>query len=334
MVKQINPSLARLWLSANSRSYGTPSRLILENLTEPEQRALDFLEAGVADNQIEFLPQMSKAGTATTASLIERLGPILRRTSSFLPELSRTDIERQFSEIMRLYLLDHEDPAEALKRRQASKIFISSLNRTGLLIAKGLGASGIGTIFTTDQKSVSLSDTLDLGYPLEELGKQRAKAARRLVSGSRVELHSRVTQTYNRTDLAIVLANDVLSPEKYAPWMSRDIPHLGIVVTEQGVQISHLVIPGVTACLVCLELSRLSQDSTWVRAAPQLVALERDLADSSVALFAASIAISLGLNLIDFGQFDERVTLTRLDRSSNVTQLVAETLNCGCRTAQ
>lgn len=295
---------------------------------------LDYLESGVADNQLQDLALMARADTSSTATLLERIGPLLRKTSSFLPEATGQEIERQFSEIMRLYLLEHSDPASALRKRAASKVFISSLNRTGLLLAKGLGASGIGTIFTTDQKTVSNPDTLDLGYPRAELGNQRARAARRLVSGGKVELHSRVTQAYDRTDLAIILATDVISPSHYAQWMSRDVAHLGVLISESGVLISHLVIPGVTPCLACLELHRLETDPNWSTTAPQLAVLNRDLSDSSTVLFGASIALSLGLNLIDFGSFDHEATLTKMDRSSSVMQLRAETRNCGCRTTE
>jgi hypothetical protein len=334
MVKQINPSLARLWLDSKTRAYGSSNRIVLSDLSEQELRVLDYLEAGVADNQLEDLPHMTRASADLTANLLERLGPLLRQPSSFLPEFGSAEIQRQFSEIMRLYLLEHSDPAVALRKRSTSKVFVSSLNRTGLLVAKGLAASGIGTIFTTDQNCVSNADTLDLGYPISDLGTQRARAARKLVSGGKVELHSRVTLTYDRTDLAILLANDVLSPNLYAPWMSRDVAHLGIVFAEQEVLISHLVIPGVTPCLACLELARLQSDPNWAKTAPQLVALDRDLADSAVALFGAAVAVSLGLNLIDFGSFDAKPTLTRMDRSSNVLQLQAQAKNCGCRRAQ
>lgn len=331
MVRQINPSLARLWLAPQTRAYGSPARLVLRDLTEQEHRVLDYLEAGTADNQLRDLHLMAKADSEVTKSLIERIGPMLRKTTSFLPNSGSADIERQFSEIMRLYLLEHDDPASALKKRGSSKVFLSRLDRTGLLIAKGFGASGIGTIYTTDQKPVSNSDTLDLGYPEAELGNPRAKAARRLVSGGRVELHSRVTHTYDRTDLAILLAGDALLPNQYAQWLNRDVAHIGIMVSESGILVSHLVVPGITPCLACLELARLEADPNWAKTATQLAVLNRDLADSSISLFGASIAISLGLNLIDFGTFDDRSTVTKMDRHSNVMQLQAKTKHCGCR---
>jgi len=197
-----------------------------------------------------------------------------------------------------------------------------------------LAASQIGTVFTADQKQVQNQDTLELGYPQEELGNQRARVARRLISGIKLELHSRVSESYARADLAILVANDVFDPALYATWMSRDVPHLGILFTEVGVLVSHLVIPGVTPCLACMEVERLNSDPTWLRAAPQLANLDRNLADSSLALFAASASLSLGLNEIDQVVTDQQPVTTSMSRNTSVFQLEVAAKNCGCRPDQ
>jgi hypothetical protein len=334
MVRQINPSLARLWLSDRSRQYGATAGFKLENLTEPELRVLDFLERGIPDNQMSQLHKMAGAKQEKTESLISRLAPLIVKTSSFLPLLDAGEVERQFSEIMRLYLLEHTDPAAALKKRKTSKIFISSLNRTGLVLTRALAASGIGTVFSADQKSVSDKDTLELGYPKTELGIQRARAARRIVLGTNVELHSRVSETYARADLAILIGTDVIHPSRYAPWMARDIPHLSVVFDEVGVTVSHLVLPGITPCLACLELERLKSDQHWATTATQLAQLDRDLADSALILFGASMALTLSLNLIDgFGQLDNLLA-SKLLRTSELKQLAVQSASCGCQLAE
>jgi hypothetical protein len=334
MVRQINPSLARLWLSDNSRQYGSEGKLVLESLTEPELRVLDFLEQGITDNQLPTLHKMAKANPDSTKSLLERLGPLMSKTSSFLPALDSAAVQREFSEIMRLYLLEHSDPAAAMRKRAASRVFVSSLNRSGLVITRGLAASGIGTVFSADQKPVLQPDTLELGYPKSELGNQRGRVAKRLISPTRVELHSRVTDSYAKTDVAILLGSDVIDPARYAPWMARDVPHLSIVFTERGVSISHLVLPGITPCLACIELQKLKQDANWAKTAPQLAQLDRDLADSSLILFAASMALSLSLNLIDGINIEQAPVLSELLRSSELRQLSASETNCGCRLEQ
>lgn len=331
MVKQINPSLARLWSNENSKQYGSPSRLSLESLSEAELRVLDFLEAGVSDNQIPYLHKMAHAKKDQTQNLLERVGPLITKSSSFLPLRDAAAIEREFSEIIRLYLLEHADPAAAMRKRSVSKVFISSLNRAGLVIVRGLAASGIGTVFTADQKSVSPKDTLELGYPKTALGVQRARALKGQLKPTSVELHSRVSESYSKAEVAILMGSDVIDPSLYAPWMARDIPHIAITFSEKGASVSHLVIPGITACLACLEIHRLREDASWAKTAPQLAQLDRDLADSSLILFAASIALSQTLNLIDGLAPAETAMLSELLRTSELRQLEVASTNCGCR---
>lgn len=331
MVRQINPSLARLWLDENTRQYGSDSRLVLESLTEPELRVMEYLERGTPDNQLGQLSKLAKASEEQTRSLLERLAPLISQTSSFLPLLDSDGVQREFSEIMRLYLLEHKDPAAALRKRLASKLYISELNRTGVVIAKGFAASGLGCIFTADQSAVSPRDTLELGYSPSELGSQRAKAAKRMISPTNIELHSRITKSYDRAEAAILIGNDVIEPRLYAPWMARDVPHLSIVYSELGATVSHLVLPGITPCLACLELHRLQTVSNWATTAPQLAQLDRDLADSALVLFAASIAVSLSLNLIDGIALEQKPMASRLLRTAELQQLEIQAINCGCR---
>ena len=331
MVRQINPSLARLWLNENTRQYGANAKYILGSLSEPELRVLEYLEHGIAESQLSQLPKMAQASDEQTMSLVERLSPLISRTSSFLPLLDAEGVQREFSEIMRLYLLDHKDPAAALRKRLASKLFISRFDRTGLVLARGFAASGIGSIFTADHSTVAPSDTLELGYPQSELGNQRSKAARRMISPTSIELHSRMTKSYDHAEVAILIANDVVDPRQYAPWMSRDVPHISVVYSEEGATVSHLVLPGITPCLACLDLARLRRDSNWATAAPQLAQLDRDLADSALVLFSASMALSLSLNLIDGLALEQKPRASRLLRTSELQQLELEAANCGCR---
>lgn len=331
MVRQINPSLARLWTSSNAKQYGAVGRVQLENLSEAELRVLDYLEHGVTESQFPQLAKLTKSKPDQVNSLLSRLGPLVTKTSAFVSELDAINVERQFSEIMRLYLLEHADPKRALENRSASRVFISSLNRTGLTILRGLADSGIGKVFTADQKSVTLADTLDLGFPTHLVGKQRVQAAKTLLPNTKVELHSRISQSYDRTEVAILIHSDVTPPSSYAVWLSRDVPHIAITFTELGVEISHLVIPGITPCLACLEINRLEQQQNWSKVAPQLQQLDRDLSDSSVSLFAASIALGLALNLIDGFRFEALQLRTKMARDGAIFQSEPPETNCGCR---
>ena len=331
-MKQINPGLARLWLADNTRQYGAHGQAKLENLSEEQHRLLDYLESGVSDNQLALLSGMALANQSTTDNLLSRLRPLISTTSSFLPDFSEADVSRHFSEIMRLFLLDAKDPAETLKSRGVMKIFVSSLDRTGLTVIRALAASAIGSVFTEDHQTVGPGDTLQLGYPPQLLKIQRAKAAKSLEPGIEIQLHSRRSNAFDRADIAILISNDVVRPGIYQPWMSRDVPHISVCYDEVGVEVSHLVIPGVTPCLGCIELAKIRHDKHRISVATQLANLDRDLADSSSILFGAGVLLTKSLNYLDRMDISHSVELTRLNRDGEVIELEADWTNCGCRT--
>lgn len=330
MVRQINPGLARLWISESSRQYGVREKP-LANLTAAEVRLLEYLEAGISNSQLEHLPKMANAEQETANDLLKRVNRFLSKTGSFMPQFSETEIERRFSEIMRLYLLGVEDPTEALRARAKLKIFVSLLDRTGLTIIKAMSASAIKGVFTSDHSKVKDSDTLDLGYSPADLGKQRFASIKAQDSSLRVRLHSRMSTSFDACDLAVLISTDVVQPANYQIWMARDVPHISICYTEAGVEISPIVIPGVTACLACFELHRISTQANWVKIATQLSRLERDLADTALMLFATGIAMNTALNYLDkFSTGLEPVT-TRMTRAGILETLTLGSTNCGCR---
>lgn len=332
MVRQINPGLARLYLDGKTRQYGYKSPLVLQNLNPGAQRALDYLEQGIADQQLGLLAKMANANPMEVNDLITRLGGYLRKTGSMLPELEDAQVQSRFREILRLFASTELDPAMAMKNRKRSRVYLNSISSFGLTLARGLAASGVGTLITADQQRVSKIDLGSLGYPESCIGKPRATSARDLLKGEiEIQHHSRITSSFDRIDVAILNGTDVINPTLYQRWLSRDIPHLQVIFDEQGVEISHLVIPGITPCLGCLELTRLRGDSKWQSIASQLDYLERDLSDSASTLFGASIALTKALERIDDPLPMSPALATRLDRGAGVSQLEVPTENCGCR---
>jgi len=333
VVRQINPGLARLWIDDTTRQYGANSEAVITNLSNAQFRALDFLETGISDNQLSLLPKMASADPDTTNELIERLGPLLSKTSSFMPNFTEQEISRRFSEIMRLYLLGLDDPAETLRARQSLRVFLSKLDRTGLTLLKALNASAVTKVFTNDHSKVLPGDTLEMGYPQSSLGTQRARAAKSLADDLSIQLHSRVSTAFDQTDLAILVCHDIIQPAEYQDRLSREVPHLAICFDESGVQISHIVIPGVTPCLGCIELHRINNESNWIKIATQLTSLDRDLADSALMLFSGGIALSKSLNFLDGLKIQEPLEMVRLERSGEVVTSKANWSECGCRNA-
>ena len=328
MVRQINPSLARLWLKHDIRRYGTHNPIELTSLAEKELRVLDLLELGVTEEQLRDLPEITGASKASVDRIVQTLGSRLVKTSSFLPEMGASEVNRRFAEISRLFLAENGDPAELLRGRRRTRVFLDSLSRTGLVIAKALDASEIGRIITMDQARVKPSDTLSLGYERGKVGTQRAKAASALMENSSLELHSRHSRTTDEIELAILISNDVVNPLSYQTWMARDVPHVSVCFDEVGVEVSQVVIPGQTPCLGCAELARHSDPERRV-IAPQLLALDRSNEDSATLLFGASMILNQALNFID--RTGETSWCYRLERAGDAYRYRNENASCGCR---
>lgn len=332
MVRQINPGLARLWIK-DTRQYGYSAPIAFTPKSASSSKALEYLEIGVANNQLANLPRLVGSTNLAIKELLDRLSPVLNKTGSFLPEMTEEEVERHFAEIMRLFLIGVKDPTEAMRARAKAKVFVSKLDRTGVVLLRGLAAAGVGTVFTQDQGRVLPQDTLELGHPISSLGQTRILSAKNLITGvTKTQLHSRVSGVFDNTDAVILISTDVILPADYHLWLARDVPHLAITYNEFGVELSHLVFPGITPCLSCLELERMRTIPNWRLIAPQLAQIDRDLSDSAMLLFAAGLALNRVLNLIDLGiQNPVPTEITKLDRKLGRIEVQTLEINsCGC----
>jgi hypothetical protein len=323
MATQINPALTRLWIAENARQYGYKHSLRLDNLSPAQHRVLDYLELGVTASQLRVLPELAKASEEVVQDLLIRLDPVLWQSTRKLP---REEVESRFSEIARVLLLGG-DPATTLATRKSISVFIEKLDSTGFTIAKAFSVAGIGKLISLDQKRIDQQDLNTLSYSPRQIGLPRVRAAKQLIK--ELEFHSRISGTFDQISAAIIIANDLVSPASYQLWLSRDIPHIAIVFDEHGVEISPLIIPGQTNCLGCLQLVRFESDPTWHTIAPQLLALDRNLADAAMMLFASGAVVNRLLNFFDFQEIDD--SALRLNRDGEVGSFVPAGANCGCQ---
>lgn len=324
MVHQINPALARLWIADNARQYGYKKALTVNELGEPQQRLLDYFELGLTSSQHTNLARIAKASDETISNLESRLQTVLWQSQT---GISTADVENRFAEIARI-LLQGLDPEEVKKLRKSKSVFIETLDATGLTIAKALALAGIGKQLSMDQVRVSRQDVSQLGYLSAQLGLPRVRAAQALI-GTDLQMHSRISGSFDAVSIAVLITNDIVNPASYQTWQARDIPHISIVFDEEGVEISPLIEPGKTSCLACYEKHRIETAPNWPVIAPQLLALERTLADSALLLFASGVAVNEILNFFDHGQCES--SAVRLSRAGEIASFVPPAISCGCR---
>lgn len=333
MVKQINPSLARIWRSENVRQYGYSKPALVSIESEAQHRLVDILEQGVTNVQFQNLANLAKIQPTELDQILNRLSPLLRQTSSFLPEMDQLEVEVRFAEIMRVFLADFVDPADVMKKRRLARVFVSSLARPGLLAAKALYTAGVGTLITSDGTRVKRADTNELGYAPMAMGLTRHEAAKQLLGKERnqLQLHTRLTSGLDRVSAALLIANDVVNPAEYQVWMTREVPHIAICFTETGASISQLVQPGLNPCLACSEIQKMQDDPSWLATVTQLSQLDRDLADSVSMLAAVAVAVRRILNQIDTKNPEQLNPLEFDSASGALIELPGTSANCGCR---
>lgn len=94
-------------------------------------------------------------------------------------------------------------------------------------------------------------------------------------------------------DLVVLVADRVIPPSDHRGWLQRDIPHLPVVASDAAITVGHVVEPGATACLHCIDLHRRDADPAWPAIAAQLTMLAPPAGDplrtASAAVHTARI---------------------------------------------
>ena len=327
MTIRINPALRKLWRSPDELQYGYPARAVLADVNETTLKILSALEVGLPERALEGYFAATGGNADAVASLLQRLQPALIRSAG----ISDSAVEAKFAELMRMSLLAIDDPAALVASRRERTVFIGELNRVGITLARGLRASGVGRILSSDNRRISAADRLPLGY---SSGESRGRElSNELAEG--FQLHSYLRpSTIRAIDFALVLEQEVANPESYQRWLANDVAHLSISFDEAGVSVSPLVIPGLTSCLACQTVADSELDDAYTALAAQISLQPRDLADSASLLFAAGIAIHRALGYLDATaglRAPSETTGLRLNNDGSVSRVHYANRNCGCR---
>ena len=89
--------------------------------------------------------------------------------------------------------------------------------------------------------------------------------------------------------LAIAVGHYVLDPALHGLWLRRDVTHLPVVYSDSSIAIGPFVVPGVSACLYCLQRHASDADPAWPAIASQLWGRRSPADTELVASEAAAI---------------------------------------------
>ncbi|MEY4654982.1 MAG: hypothetical protein RL523_381 [Actinomycetota bacterium] len=304
VLHRINKAQPTTWSSPTTLQIGLGENIIeLEDLTSVQQRIVASLYSGILAGQEAIIDQSVGAEPGETASLVEKLGPLLQKEDK--PKFGPWQ-EIAFAEIARAGLDYNVNGEMVLAERWQSAVHIDQLDKAGMLVAKALLASGVGKILSHDNGLVLKTDLGELGYPKYALGETRFSAARKLLSEfSMPNVTDRLIDLSVRPDpktkvsLALTIGHLALNPRSYSRWLSRDVSHLSIIFELNHALVSPLVIPGETSCLNCMQEAKVDEEENWPVIATQLLGLPRVRDDAAALLSACGLACRSILRRLD-----------------------------------
>jgi hypothetical protein len=215
---------------------------------------------------------------------------------------------------------DGDGGARTLARRLAAQVCIHGGGRVGAGIARLLTTSGVGRVTDADSAgeapgaarnstkppsaprsgtpaSADRPSTKSPGAPRS--GTSPASAARPSTKSPGRLRPGPPRAGPPRPDLAVLVGRHPL--ELRASLMREQIPHLAAAADEAIGIVGPLVIPGRTACLRCMDLTRADRDPAWPLILAQLLGRQPDLlaCDAPLAAAVAAHAAAQVLAFID-----------------------------------
>lgn len=91
----------------------------------------------------------------------------------------------------------------------------------------------------------------------------------------------------------IVVAHHLIEPRRIAPLMSADVTHVPLILTGTGAEIGPIVVPGRTACVVCVAAHRRDADDAWPQIAAQLLGSPAPPVSTPILAEAAFAAVRM-----------------------------------------
>jgi ThiF family len=180
---------------------------------------------------------------------------------------------------------DGDGGVRVIARRLLSQVRVHGAGRIGSSIACLLAASGIGHVTCRDRGPADPADAAPAGLGLTDAGAPREQGVARAIR--RVAPDVRTDDTGAQPDLAVL--TDGRDPALIAELMADRIPHLTATAAEAIGVVGPLVLPGRSACLRCLDLTRTDRDPAWPLIAAQLAG-KRPATPACDAVLATAVA--------------------------------------------
>lgn len=326
---QINPSKVPIWKTETTLQLGTDgSAQELEHVTNQQERLIHLLFKGVPEDQLEGFGVDLGMTALETAELVARLKPSLLENKSISGGNQNWDA--RFAEIIRIAFDTGLIPEAVLAKRSNTRIHLPKIDRTALLLIRGLAEAGFRHFTTDDFEVVTRKDAGELGFHDAQLGISRIESARMVLAEHRSQatIEHVEPKSKHKTSFTIISSMHQMSPHEYRQLL---VPHLAIEYGIDQIRISPLIKPSETACLGCRDLWESENNPDWASTAIQLAGRNDQLDDSAGLLMASAVAVRTLCAHQDYSQIQ---TGTLIDLKSRAVKPYSWQPHpeCPCRT--
>lgn len=272
MRPMLKPGLRQLWRDSETLQIGVDPRrgftftgpghaaaAVLAVLDGSRDRAAVLAAAAARGVPAEAADRV--IALLASAGALNDFPPSARRAlteeaqARLAPELATTSLAHQ----------DGDGGVRVIVRRRLSHVRVHGAGRIGSSIACLLAASGVGHVSCKDRHPARPADAAPAGLDLADVGTPRERGAARAMRRVAPDVR---TDGETRPDLVVLTADP--DPALVASLMSERIPHLPATAAEAIGVVGPLVLPGRSACLRCLDLTRRDRDPAWPLIAAQL----------------------------------------------------------------
>ena len=307
----LTPAARRLWRDRSTLQLGRGGRAaVLAGVDEGARAALALLDgtrdrdqvlraaasAGCPPDRTDRLLRLLEGGGLLDDACADRTG---------LAGLDGPERDRLSADLGSLALLRGDGGLPAAAHRRTTRVLVLGGGRVGAPLAAMLAAAGAGAVSVLDDAPARAQDAGVGGLSLVDVGRRRGEAVAERLRDVAPAPAAGTTHSALRSAVGpdlVVLAP--ARPEHLEPALDLvppGVPHLLAEVRDTVGVVGPLVLPGRSACLRCLDLTRTDLDPGWPALAAQLAAPSRhdQACDGPLAVMVAAQAALQVLLLVD-----------------------------------
>lgn len=307
-----------LWRDHGTLQFGRPPgpAHILSGLDAGARTALTLLDGTRRVQDVTGDAAAAGCPPARTGQLLQLLADagLLEDGSDSWPDppAARAERERLLPDIRSLALATGGSGLPALGDRARAKVTVLGAGRVGAPLAGLLSSSGVGVVDVRDDQPARPSDVGLGAAALADVGRSRGGLARQALSVRALSVRDTADSDMQTPDLVILAPVDGDDAHTAHSLGRAGVPHLLATVRGRVGVVGPLVLPGSSACLRCLDLTRTDLDPSWPALAAQLSVPRREVeaCDSSLALAVAAHAALQVLCFLSQGHRDQQLPAT------------------------